>query len=239
MKIECCFWLIMLTLLPAFLFGALKSGTLEIATSTVEATTDIAVMKIQVPYFYGYENRVIAHWMNELVWSSTAEFVNETVDQIRSSLKIILQEGGYMALGHIVVQGRAYKVNENVVSIVLDFYSYVPTAAHGNEWKKSFNMDLKRGELLTSSDLFFSKLDAIGKEIIKVIKSKPGRFFPGAIDVIEKHALRENFYLTEDSVVFYFGKYEISPGYVGVPEFKIPFSKLGINPVELGKSRDD
>ena len=34
------------------------------------------------------------------------------------------------------------------------------------------------------------------------------------------------FYLTDGGLVVYFGQYEIAPYYVGIPEFKIPFSRL-------------
>lgn len=222
-------------------------GELEIATATVEATTDVAVLKVYVPYLFGYENQAIEGWLNRLIWENTSAFVDEAIREIRNGYryleeKIFTDPHRKPPRGEIYIRGRAYEVNERLVSIVIDFYKYVLTAAHGHEERKSFTVDLDDGSILKLSQLLnFEQRQMVREEVIKLINKElhTSKFTPESIESVKSHPLEENFYLTKDSVVIFFAKYEITPGYVGIPEFVIPFSKLGIDPEKLTSVMDD
>jgi len=218
-------------------------GELEVVTATVEATTDVAVLKVYIPYFFGHDNPIIEDWLNRLVWENMSKFVDRSMNDVREGYRYLEEEGftsphQQPPRGEIYVRGRAYVVNERLVSIVLDFYEYVPSSAHGHEERKSFTVDLKEGKTLKLSQLMnYKQRRMVREEVIRIINKElhSSKFTPESIEGVKRHPLEENFYLTEDSVVIFFEKYEITPGYVGIPEFVIPFSKLGIDPSKLGE----
>lgn len=201
----------------------------EVATATVEATVDTLELSIKVPYVFGYSNFVVEKWLNNLIWENTSGFVRETLEQIVESLKAVAETGSKASAyrGVAYVRGKIFAASKRCMSVVLEFYAYVPPAAHGSVEKRSFNIDLERGVLRDFYDLFSRDQEKIiKKNIIKRIEEKPQRFFSEAVKIVEGYHFRDNFYLDEDAVIVFFKKYEISPGYVGVPEFRIPFSEL-------------
>lgn len=220
----------MLFLMVLFSSSMVFPGALfEVATAAVEATVDTLEPSIKVPYVFGYSNFVVEKWLNSLIWENTSGFVRETLEQTVKSLKAVEETGGDASAyrGVAYVRGEIFAASKKYLSVVLEFYAYVPPAAHGSVEKRSFNVDLERGVFQDFYELFSRDQEKIiKKNIIKRIEKEPQRFFSEAVKIVEGYRFRDNFYLDEDAVVVFFKEYEISPGYVGVPEFRIPFSEL-------------
>jgi hypothetical protein len=112
-----------------------------------------------------------------------------------------------------------------VVSVVSDYYFYM--AAHPSVTLQLFNFDLTSGKTVALSDIFKA---GYGKELTKIAEKLFIRqngysgwdFSPGKGDF----KLAQEFYLTENGIVFSYNQYEIGPYAAGMPEVTIPLDKI-------------
>lgn len=112
---------------------------------------------------------------------------------------------------------------ENPISFYIDYYQFTG-GAHGMTTRIAYNIDKTKGTKLNLKDLFNNNYDykgIIDKEINKQIKKDPDKYFTGKEGF---NGIKDNqdFYIREDTVVIYFGLYEIAPYVAGIIEFNIP-----------------
>ena len=117
-------------------------------------------------------------------------------------------------------------VNQNeILSIRLENYFFPEKAANGVTKVKGITVNLVNGKSYRLKDLFIegSNYQSLLNDIINmIIKEKDIPLFeefPGINGY-------EEFYLTENELVIIYQRYELTPGYYGVLEFKIPYDKL-------------
>jgi hypothetical protein len=99
--------------------------------------------------------------------------------------------------------------------------------AHGSHYRNVVNISLETGEIFEKDSLFKSPEEArvrISEIITERIRadSEENYYF-------EDHVTPDQvsfYYLTEDSIVYYFGEYEIGPYAMGMPEFEIPYADI-------------
>lgn len=112
--------------------------------------------------------------------------------------------------------------NSKIISFYIDYYQYTG-GAHGITTRKAYNIDVKTGKQLMLKDLFKKDYDykkVIDKEIRSIISSNKeiyfdeGNIFKGIKD-------DEKFFINDDSIVVYYGLYEIAPYVTGIPTFEI------------------
>lgn len=115
---------------------------------------------------------------------------------------------------------RKYVNNERIIS--LDCYLYENAGGTGMEGHQPFVYDLKEKKLLTFADLFEDNV-VPKEEIIKLLNDtlSSNKYEELDAEPISEMTNEQPFYLTEDSVVFLFSKYEISYGAAGAPEIEI------------------
>ncbi|MDP4108668.1 MAG: protease inhibitor I42 family protein [Bacillota bacterium] len=122
--------------------------------------------------------------------------------------------------------------NQNgILSVVLLDYQY-SGGAHGGTLQSSYTFDLATGKVLELSDLtvknsaYTSYINsAIRKEIDKRVAA--GDLYEFSDSRFETVGDRPDFYLSGDSVVFYFQEYEHFPYAAGIQEFPVLYSGLG------------
>ena len=117
-------------------------------------------------------------------------------------------------------------VNKNeIFSIRLENYFFPEKAANGVTKVKGITINIINGKIYRLKDLFIensnykSLLDTIIKMEIKKNEIPLLEEFPGIKG-------NEEFYLTDNELVIVYQRYELTPGYYGVLEFKIPYDKL-------------
>lgn len=118
--------------------------------------------------------------------------------------------------------------SKDLLSVTVMYHQYTG-GAHGLEILKGYNFDLVSGELLNLSDLFAEDFDyskAIGTEVLSAMKSNPEDYFPIDDNGIKNITGDHPYYLEDGNLVIYYGLYELAPYSSGIPEFRIPFSKL-------------
>ena len=117
-----------------------------------------------------------------------------------------------------------YKVtnNSDIISFYIDYYQF-SGGAHGITTRMSYNIDRVTGQELQLKDIFkdsFQYKDVINKEINRQISKDPDRYFTGK-DGFNGITDNQNFYIKNNTLVIYFGLYEIAPYASGISEFII------------------
>lgn len=117
-----------------------------------------------------------------------------------------------------------YKVtnNSDIISFYIDYYQF-SGGAHGITNRIAYNVEKSTGNEIQLKDIFkdnYNYKDVINKEINRQISKDPDRYFTGK-DGFNGIADNQNFYIKNNTVVIYFGLYEIAPYASGISEFII------------------
>lgn len=127
--------------------------------------------------------------------------------------------------------------NDDLLSIVLNKFTL--TGASGFTRISDYNIDKKANRTLELKDLFEEGVDfksiineEIKAQIDEKLKESPTAFFTGE-DGFKTVYDTQPFYIEGSDLVVVFPKYEIAPGASGLPQFRIPLEKLGL---EFGTS---
>lgn len=109
-------------------------------------------------------------------------------------------------------------------SVVLTLFQDVGSA-HPTTWYRSFTYDLGRGRPVTFDMLFApdtKPLDAIFPIVQRTLESQTG--LAGSISPGDGRdpSHYQNFAVTDDSVIFYFGRAELLPSYAGATSVTLP-----------------
>ena len=118
-------------------------------------------------------------------------------------------------------------------SVVLTLFQDVGSA-HPTTWYKSFTYDVQRGRPVTFDTLFapgVQPLDAIFPIVQSALESQTG--LVGSITSGDGRdpSHYQNFAITDDSVIFYFGRAELLPSYAGATSVTVP--RKAIPPLQV------
>lgn len=113
-------------------------------------------------------------------------------------------------------------------SVVLTLFQDVGSA-HPTTWYKSFTYDVGRGRPVTFDTLFApgaKPLDAIFPIVQQTLETETG--LAGSISPGDGRdpSHYQNFAITDDAVIFYFGRAELLPSYAGATSVKVPRSEI-------------
>ncbi len=118
--------------------------------------------------------------------------------------------------------------SSKTISYIISLYQYTG-GAHGGTSIATFNYDLK-GKFLEPKDVFTSNyLEVLAPKANKYFYDTMGDYTqPTAIDS-GTEATTSNYstwYLTDSSVVFLFGEYQVGPYVLGIQEYPIPKGEI-------------
>lgn len=121
--------------------------------------------------------------------------------------------------------------NEAFLSFTITYYTYTG-GANGMTVVGCINIDKKANTPIRLEDLFPEGADyktKINNEIVKQIElrsaDKEEKFFEGDM-AFKSISDAQGFYLRDNDIVIVFPKYEIAPGFMGIPEFPINLAEL-------------
>ena len=100
---------------------------------------------------------------------------------------------------------------------------FLSGVAQGITNRIAYNVEKSTGNEIQLKDIFkdnYNYKDVINKEINRQISKDPDRYFTGK-DGFNGIADNQNFYIKNNTVVIYFGLYEIAPYASGISEFII------------------
>lgn len=173
-------------------------------------------INIVYPQVAGLPDKQVQETINRTILNSVNALVAEQrVWPDSSGLQIAEMTGTY-TIG----------ANKNgILSVRLENYMYPEHAAHGTTMVNSVTLDLNTGKVYTLRDLFRRDTDYI----LTLSKMISQQFKERDIPMLKEFkgiTVNQEFYLTARDLVIYFPAYEYTPGYVGVPEFKIPYRTI-------------
>lgn len=116
---------------------------------------------------------------------------------------------------------------KDVISYTVNSYVY-EGGAHGSSAETSVNIDLKTGKQVTEEDFFIPGY----KESLSALLSSHLRDAMPDQDSYEALFVKDiepngNFKVSEDSLTYIYGQYEIGPYYLGIVKVNIPWDELG------------
>lgn len=148
---------------------------------------------------------------------------------------------------HIDIKKKKYPVDEigefkstfhqsyqikNILGIKFTNYMYYAGAAHGNSEIVSLNINLQNGEEFEFKDVFRGKYIQHITDLVKE-QLKQHRCYDSLFD-LDSIRLKntQEFYISENSLIIVFFKYEIAPGCYGPIEIELDLKKITkfINP---------
>lgn len=109
---------------------------------------------------------------------------------------------------------------DNYLSIVTKIYQYTG-GAHGITAQIAMNRNLATGKKIQLDNQYY---DLIIEEINRQVAQEPTIYFQSELPI--EYFDLENFYLTDEGIVIFYGLYEIAPYSSGIREFLIPWSLL-------------
>lgn len=124
--------------------------------------------------------------------------------------------------------------DDRLVSFLSHSFGYSFMAAHGWNNNSYITIDLNTNKVLIDEDIFVKDYkDTLGKIIIKQLMNKYNvntfdRLVDEAMIMVSKDNIlpNNNFYISNDGLVYCYNKYEISSYAAGVIEVTIPFGEL-------------
>ena len=117
--------------------------------------------------------------------------------------------------------------NSDIISFYIDYYQF-SGGAHGITNRIAYNIEKSSGNEMQLKDIFkdnYNYKNVINEEINRQISKDPDRYFTGK-DGFNGIGDNQNFYIKNNTLVIYFGLYEIAPYASGISEFIIPNNLL-------------
>ena len=225
--LKMCFLVILMLLITieSYPQAMLKTSELNEDNSKVKIVDKIYKSKnnyldinVVVPQINGIGNKKQEDVVNDKIIKWTENWINE-VKQIADEYF----KDKTAPLMPYQLYAR-YKVtnNSDIISFYIDYYQF-SGGAHGITNRIAYNVEKSTGNEIQLKDIFkdnYNYKDGINKEINRQISKDPDRYFTGK-DGFNGIADNQNFYIKNNTVVIYFGLYEIAPYASGISEFII------------------
>ncbi len=197
-------------------------------TKKITSTEDGLVLDICIPVIEGFTDIKFQKKLNDTIEKQIMKDKKDMEQEVKKYLHDAKKQD-------LKISPYKLQVDYDIKSSG-DILSFTITTgvSYGNnsmERVDSYNIDEKGNQLLQLKDLFKEGSDykkIIVAEIEKQIKAQENNkvvYFKGNKGY-KNISATQAFYIQGDSVVITFPKYSIAPGFMGTPEFKIPFSML-------------
>lgn len=203
-------------------------GLVKIFTAhEVHETDDVSDVNLKIPEVEGLKDRKLQEKINSDVDKDVSHAVKETkeilADYKKARLATGTSEEDYVPTELTV----DYEVKCNSKDY-LSFKVWVAqnfSSAYYQEFY--YNYDLRKGSRVTLEDLLGKEYTAVANqqiagEIAERSKNPDNTFFSQSEGGFQSIRKDQPFYVNQDgNPVILFAKYEIAPGYMGMPEFEI------------------
>lgn len=208
----------------------LKSGELNEDNSNIKVVDKIYKSKnnyldinVIVPQVTDMSNKKQEDIINNKITKWTEDWINE-VKQIAD--EYFKDKPEPLMIYQLYAR---YKLtnNSDIISFYIDYYQF-SGGAHGITNRIAYNIEKSSGNEMKLKDIFkdnYNYKDVINEEINRQISKDPDRYFTGK-DGFNGIGDNQNFYIKNNTLVIYFGLYEIAPYASGISEFIIPNNLL-------------
>ncbi|AEB77088.1 hypothetical protein ADU80_03965 [Clostridium botulinum] len=205
--------------------SSIFKNKVKIDTKELQIKKDYFDSKLKFPIITGLKNKNIEKQVNSMIENDVLKFRNRIKNLAEKNKEKSIKEG-YELMPYVAYTDyKVSTIKDDFASFYIDFYEFTG-GAHGSTLRRSYNIDLKTGKLLTLHDILKdipNYKDVINKYIYNEISKKPDIYFVDSFKGITDNIA---FTVEKDALVIYFQQYEIAPYSSGIPEFTIPFIKL-------------
>lgn len=200
----------------------------KVYPKNMKYSSDYINVDIKIPILSYKNNLNVEKRINTLLEGDIISFKNQVENLAKESFEESKSDN-FKFIPYEAIED--YKVtfnNGKLLSVPITFYTYTG-GAHGNTIKESYNFNLENGDRLTLKDIFLNNSnykDTLKQFIKTSIEENPDIYFDYATDVVDNLDDSIPFYLTDNSLVIYYGSYDIAPYSSGIREFEIPLFSL-------------
>lgn len=198
----------------------------EIVDKVYKEKNNYLDINVIVPQFNNLSNKK----QQDLINNKITSLAEKSIDEVKSVADEYFKDRPSPLVSY-QLYGR-YKVtnNSDIISFYIDYYQFTG-GAHGMTTRFAYNIDKSTGKEVKLKDIFkegFEYKDIINKEINRQISKDPDRYFSGK-DGFVGISEGQSFYIKNNTLIIYFGLYEIAPYASGISEFIIPNNLLEEN----------
>lgn len=206
---------------PVSISTEVEENNVRVETEIINPNMNGVDMDIKIPVVKGLKDSSYQEELNDLIKTHTKEDIKSFEEDLEELKKLDVEWKPQMIVGYDV------KSCEDILSIVVDTYIFTG-GAHGSSRRDYYNVHIDKNQTVQISDLFeegsnFKSVinDEIKKEIKRQIADEAKSYFTDSkkfVTIDDSH----DFYIDKDGdIVITFQPYDISPWYMGHPEFKI------------------
>jgi len=196
----------------------------------IQTEDNLVKYNIQVPKVQGLEDIVYQEQLNNIILNQALKDIAEVETQAKE-LALAAEKAGWEYRNHEIFIDYEMKSNDDILSFVINTYMYTG-GANGITRVDCYNIDTGKSAPVELKDLFTTGVDyqaIINKEILAKIKEQEENeeafYFKGE-EGFKTISAKQAYYIQDENLVILFQKYEIAPGAMGTPEFKIPLASL-------------
>ena len=131
----------------------------------------------------------------------------------------------------ISIDGVSLYLDEKILSYSYESYAYLG-GAHGNSNRMLYNYDLSNAHTIKEQDLFIADYKASLTQLIKDQILEQSAEIGSVADLNDLNFWEDeikpndNFYISDEGLVYIFNPYEIAPYSMGQTEVMLPYDKL-------------
>ncbi len=143
----------------------------------------------------------------------------------------VKKSGGINLSNEINIDGVSLYLDEKILSYSYESYAYLG-GAHGNSNRMIYNYDLTNAHPIKERDLFIPEYKALLTQLIKDQILEQSAEIGSVADLNDLNFWEDeikpndNFYISDEGLVYIFNPYEIAPYSMGQTEVTLPYEKL-------------
>lgn len=203
----------------------------NVTSKTVTEETESLSVDLQLPDINGHVDKELETKLNELLQTEALKIKASLTEEAKTALQ---DSKSYDVKFRKYVLNSSYKVsyNKNEYLSIVNYYDIYTGGAHGMRYMKSHNIDLKTGKDYNLSEIFNKGYDykkVIDGIILNEMTANKDQYFEESITNFKGIEMNHPYYVEAGNLVVYFTEYELAPYAHGIPEFKVPLSKLEFN----------
>ena len=143
----------------------------------------------------------------------------------------VKKTGGPSMINEINIDGIAIFLDNKILSYSNESYAYLG-GAHGSSIRMLYNFDLSNAHQIKEVDLFIANYQTQLTQLIKEQLLEQSAEIGSVADLSEldfwedKIAPNDNFYVSDEGLVYIYNPYDIAPYSMGQIEVTLPYTKL-------------
>ncbi len=215
---------------PISLPIAAEDGVGLTIAQQIDTEGELVKHQVQIPQIYGLKDAAFQEQLNKDLMDCILKDVQEVRAQAEE-YKAVAEKQGRKYWPFEIFVDFELKSADKVLSFVVNTYMYTG-GANGITRVDTYNIDTEKCVTIGLEDLFKTATDykaVINNQILSQMQAQEEDenvlYFKGE-NGFKTISAEQDFYIQDENLVIVFQKYEVAPGAMGTPEFKIPLTNL-------------